>query len=70
MEIIILIIVMIIGIVTVNNRAESEGLGSALKSLLFLFLALVCALISLTGVGAIIGIPLLGALAKGFSKKV
>lgn len=67
---ILIIIIVLSGIISVNRRAENEGLFSALKSLVFLLLALIFLGISTTGVGAIIGIPALGIIAKTFAKKI
>lgn len=70
MYFIIMTFLVIVGIIAINQRAESEGIFSALKSIVFLLLTLSYMAISLTGVGAIIGIPLLRCLSKAFSKKI
>lgn len=67
---ILLAIIIIIGIITVQNRFETEGLGRAFKSLIYLFLALIGCLLCFSGIGAVIGIPIIGCIAKELGKRV
>lgn len=67
---ILFVIVIIIGIITVQDRFETEGLGRAFKSLIYLSLALVGFLLCFSGIGAVIGVPIIGCIAKELGKRV
>ena len=66
---IFIIALIIIGIITVQNRYETEGLGKAFKSLFCLFIALIALGLCATGTGAILGVPMM-CIARTFSKGV
>lgn len=61
---IIIIFLIISGIFIVNESNENFGLFKALKSLFMLLIILGCIALSFTGIGAVIGIPILWAIAR------
>lgn len=70
MELLIVGFIIISGIVTINDRNEQFGLFSAIKSLFMLLIILGCIGLCLSGVGAIIGIPVLWCIARSASSKM
>ncbi|ELC8373508.1 hypothetical protein ACHM2J_12375 [Clostridium perfringens] len=66
----IIIVLIIIGIVLVSQRNEAEGFFKALKSLFMLLIVLGCFMLIGTGVGAVVGIPILWAIARIAMKRM
>lgn len=67
---ILFIIVLICGILMVNKRNEESGILKALKSLFMLIIMLTCMILVATGAGAVIGLPVLGALFNSARRKM
>ena len=67
---IIIIAIIIIGIITVQNRYETDGLGRAFKSLFCLFMALIALGLCSTGIGSVIGLPMIWAVGRIFTKGI
>lgn len=67
---IIIALIIVIGIIKVQDRFESDGLGRAFGSLFCLFIAAIAVLLCFTGVGAIIGIPIICCIGKFFANKI
>lgn len=67
---IIIVLIIVIGIIQVQDRFESEGLGRAFISLFCLFTAAIAILLCFTGWGSIIGIPIICCIGKFFASKI
>lgn len=67
---IIFIFFAIIGMSQVKEREEKDGALRAFGSLICLVIVIFAIALSLTGVGAVIGVPLLYLVAKYFSRWV
>lgn len=70
MILILLVFVVICGILLVNERNEEFGLFRALKSLFMLLIVLGCMALTFTGVGVVVGVPVLLIIAKKASEKI
>ena len=67
---IFIVIAIILGIIKVQERYDTEGVGKAFKSLFCLFMALIGVALCFSGIGAVIGVPIIGCIAKEFGKRV
>lgn len=61
---ILIIFIIIAGIFIINESNEKFGLFKALKSLFMLLIILGCIALTFTGIGAVIGIPILWAISR------
>lgn len=61
---ILIIFIIIAGIFIINESNEKFGLFKALKSLFMLLIILGCIALTFTGIGSIIGIPILWAISR------
>lgn len=62
--ILIVLFIIIAGIFVINDNNEKFGLFKALKSLFMLLIVLGCIALTFTGIGSIIGIPILWAISR------